>query len=171
MTNKTSLWKISSEIFELEEQIIENGGELNEENEDIMSKMKELLDDKADSCINYIEYQESMIKLAKEKKAEIDTYIKSAKGRLERFNEYIINCFTRMDISSIETDLMILKVRKPSKIVHIFNEDTIPLDFVECSNTIKIDKVALKKALKSGDIDGCELVDSKNRSLQVKLKR
>jgi len=168
---KNSLWEIADEINLLEEEIINSGGELTEAQESVFLKMQDLLKTKSQSCIDYMDHTKTMIDIAKKKKKEIDDYIKASQNRLESFNQYIINCMDRMGVAKIETDFLEMKVRKPTKVVHIYNEQAIPPEFSVIEQTIKINKNDLKKALKDGDIEGCELRDSPNKSLQIKMKR
>lgn len=58
-----------------------------------------------------------------------------------------------------------VSLRKSSK-VNIVDESLIPEDFKQYDEVLKIDKLKIKEALKSQDVDGCELIT--NETLQIK---
>jgi len=58
-----------------------------------------------------------------------------------------------------------VSLRKSSK-VNIVDESLIPEDFKQYDEVLKIDKLKIKEALKSQDVDACELIT--NETLQIK---
>lgn len=58
-----------------------------------------------------------------------------------------------------------VSLRKSSK-VNIVDESLIPEDFKQYDEVLKVDKLKIKEALKSQDVDGCELIT--NETLQIK---
>ena len=171
MDKKVTLWNIADELHAIEEDIQLNSGEINEAQEVALGQLSEMLTTKTESCIDYIDHVESMVVIAKKKKEEISNYIKSSEKRLANFKSFIIMCMDKMKTDKVSTDLIEMKIRKPTKVVHIFNEEAIPPQFTTVETTLKISKAELKKALKSGEVDGAELRDSPNRSLNIKMKR
>lgn len=58
-----------------------------------------------------------------------------------------------------------VSLRKSHK-VNIIDESLIPEDFKQYDEVLKVDKLKIKEALKSQDVDGCELIT--NETLQIK---
>jgi len=99
----TSLWNIADELYKLEEHLIETCGELGEKEELFLVELQTLLETKTESCINYIDHVESMIKIAKDKKKEIESYIKASQNRVDKFKEYIISCMDKMGTDKVSS--------------------------------------------------------------------
>lgn len=164
---KPTLWDISEEIKAFEDLIILDEGEISLSHEELEKEMLQLLNSKADGCYEYVESMKGMIKLAREKKAKITDYITSMTNTLERFNSYMIACLSNSHQDKFTGEFYEIKLRKPSKVLSITNENKIPLEFFSQPDPV-IDKTALKNAYKNGSIEakGFEMVDGK-QSLQL----
>lgn len=94
-------------------------------------------------------------------KAEIDRLTerkKSAEASAERLKQYVKQCMTSAGITKAGS-LKMATITKPSKVVQISDESSLPTQFV--SMVPKIDKRAIESALKDGEsVSGAELVDS-----------
>mgnify|MGYP003447794304 CR=1 FL=1 len=67
----------------------------------------------------------------------------------------------------LDTNLGRISLRKKPASLNIIDEDLIPAEYKEIIQTVKIDKVQIKKNLKDKKIEGVELVEGEN-SLQIK---
>ncbi len=87
------------------------------------------------------------------------------KGKDDNLKEYLSYMLQNMDIKKLETPLYKFSFRK-SESVKVIEKD-VPVQYKKVKTTKSIDKVAIKKALKSGEvIEGCTLEVKQN--LQVK---
>jgi len=166
-----SLYNISEEIYALQEMLIADGGELTEDHEELEEKVKSLLTLKTDSCVEFVAYEEDMIKLAKEKKKQIDEFVKIKQKGIERFKEYVASCMDKLETKEIKGTIYHVKERKPSQVLIIADVNLVPAHFLTVKTETVIDKAGLKKAIKESGlkIKGIELVDGR-RSIQFKLK-
>lgn len=166
MTN--TLFEISTELVNLLDDIEESGGEIVD---DKLEALEIMLSNKTRSCIDFINYKDMMIKRAKQKKKELDDYIKSQQNALDNFENYCMLCMDRLGVSKIESDLYKLSIPKVRKVVSITDQDKLPARYKTVVQEVKVSKVELAKALKVGEVDGACLVDSPNRSLKIGIKK
>lgn len=165
-----SLYDISTEFEALREMLENDGGEVTQDNEALEVYIQNLLTTKTDGCVQYIESQEDLINLAKEKITRLKNFIDSKENTIERFKNYVMSCMDRMQIKEVTGKLCQIKERKPSKVVVVEDQDKIPAEFVTVEVVTKVDKNKLKKAISEGaKIEGASLVDGK-RSLMFKLR-
>ena len=106
-----------------------------------------------------------------EKKRELDAYIKTLKNKVDNLKNYSIACMDKLGVTKLESDLYKLSIPKARKIVNIINVDDLDCKFKTVVHEVKIDKVAVAKALKLGEVKGAEFTDSPNRTLKVGLKK
>ena len=167
--NKLSLWNISAELADIMESIEQSGGEIVDP--EALEKLESMLLHKTQNIIDYIDYINNMIEIAKSKKADLDRYIKTQDNRVSNIKGYCIACMDRMGIETLDSDLYNLKAKKPAKIVVIKDEKLIPEKYKATVTTTSIDKNELKRDLKNESIPGCEMGDSPNRNLVINIKK
>jgi len=167
---KISLFKITTKMQEIEDEIAISGGEITEHHEKLLEEIGNELVNKTDNVVSWIDSMNAKILLCDE---EIERF-KSIKDKLQKtlnkFNEYILNCMDNIDRKCFEGELRSIKIRKPSIKVEITNEDDIPLDLISTTTKVvsTINKNELKKILKSGQsIPGAKLIEG-SRSLIIK---
>ena len=167
-----SLFKITEELQGIIEHLLEHEGELTPEIESSLSQLDDALKKKSDGIVDWIKYQESLIDIAKQRRDEMISFIKKTESRIEKFSGYINNCLMKMEVDKIEGDLSKIVKRKPSEIVIITDEKIIPFEYIKVPElVVTIDKVEIKKALKSGiDISGAKLGNSEKISIAYKIK-
>lgn len=172
MTDNTpSLWHITEDLQRLEQLIEDNAGELSTANEDLYLYMVDLLQNKTDDLVEFINKQEDLISIAQKRLDEYEAYLKARQNKVKSIQNYCLACMNKLGTDSFSGSLHEVKKRKPTKIVSITNKDAIPPEFIEVKTEIVVDKNKLKAALKNGDIEGAELIDSPNVSLIFSLKR
>ena len=90
-------------------------------------------------------------------------------NKLEKFKEYVKECMEQNGFTKIETTLGTLSIAKNPISVEIYDEKQIPDEYKTKVVTVKVDKTAIKKALKeTGEIiPGAKIIDNKT-SLRIK---
>lgn len=161
---KQSLYQIEKEYRELAAELIENGGEVTEEQEKALQITQEQLQTKA---VNY----GFVIKQIDGEVSMIDAEIKRLQGlkksrvnSIQRLKDTLSNAMTIFEIDEIKTPLITVNFRK-SKSVKV-NVDDLPDNCVIIERK-PISKTEIKKKIESGEeITGAELVT--NRNIQIK---
>lgn len=162
----SSLFQISEVMNMITQTLIENGGEINEELENLLSITQDQLKTKATdyaSVIRSLEYDNQIIdqeikRLQNIKRVRTNT-IENLKLRLS-------NAMEQFEIDEIKTPTTKINFR-PSTSLQINNQDEIPAEYKTLVTDMKVDKNKIKKDLKSGkEVKGAELIE--NRSIQIK---
>lgn len=163
------LYEIATELNSLIE-LLSHDGEITPEIESALSVLEIALIEKTDSCVFVAQKLEDNIEAAKKRKKEIDEFIKRQERSLERLESYIVGIMERMGKDSVEGLLHKITLRKPSKIVDVFDESIVPPEFKTVEVVTKVDKMAIKEKLKKDEVVmGARLLDGK-KSLQFKFK-
>lgn len=156
-----TLYGITEEMQALEAILEQDQGEISDDSQELIEQVETMLMNKVDDCVGFIEKQKDLVKLAKERKKQLDDFIKTTNNKVDRFNDYVKICLEKTGKKEFNGKLKNLKLRKPSKQVNILDETKIPIEFVTIEHVKKINKADIKKAMKDGPIDGVELVDGK----------
>jgi len=90
---------------------------------------------------------------------------KSRENKVDHIKKYILQNLEVMGIDKVETPLGKISIRK-SESVEISDITKLPADFVKTTIATTADKIALKAALKNGEIDGACI--KTNSSIQVR---
>jgi hypothetical protein len=88
---------------------------------------------------------------------------KAVLNKEESLRSYLKKNMIETGINKIECPLFTITLAKAPKIVEILDEDLLPLEFVNVQTKITPDKVAIKKALKDGEVEGAALKDGTRR--------
>jgi predicted nucleic acid-binding Zn-ribbon protein len=161
-----SLYAITEEFQKLNQLLVQNQGEIDENQELILAELNELLQKKTDGVVGYQKKLKDQILIAKARRDEISDYVKALEKRKESFESYIYDCLENADHFSGE--LHKIKRRKPAKVLKITDKDKIPFEFLEIVKETKVLQSEIKKQLRSGaSIDGAELVDSNKKSITI----
>lgn len=84
---------------------------------------------------------------------------KMAQNRIERMKHYLLENMQRAGIAAIDGPEFSLKVVKNPPAVIVDNENQLASRFVKVVTTHKVDKTAIKTALKAGEVvDGAHLM-------------
>ena len=159
-----TLYGITQEMMELENALIESGGEITEDQEAIMVRLGEALTVKTDNIVGFVKKQEDTIQAFANRIEELKTAQAKYLRGMEKFNEYVIGCMKAKDVKEIKGVLSSIKMRKPAQIVEILDQEKIPEEFIKVTKkvTTSIDKTKVKAALKNGDdIPGARLAEGK----------
>ena len=161
---------ISNDFKELLIQIENSDGEISDEIDKAMEQLSLQLQTKTDGVAAWIRTLENQIKICDNEILRIKEFKDAYINQLDKFKAYVVMCMDRLGEVKLLGDTSQLAIRKPAKVVHIENEDDIPLEFIKTQTITKtsIDKVALKQALKGGEkIPGAKLANGL-RKLAVK---
>lgn len=157
-------------LFEIERSFSDliNSAETIESEQEILSLA---LRDKVDAVVFFRQQQESMIELIEARVKELTDRVSQIESRIQRFDDYVLNCMEINNREAFEGELYKISKRKPSKIVDIYDENLIPIEFVKIPEPKPmIMKKEISEKLKMGEIiEGARLVDGK-KSIIVKVK-
>ena len=159
-----SLYQITSSFPKLiEEEMSE------EDKKEVKKELTELLQQKSQNLIGYIRNIELTIEAMKNEEKRISEQRKILESRLTKFKEYVKECMEQNWFTKIETQLGALSIAKNPISVEIYDEAQIPDEYKTKVIEIKVDKKAIKKALKeTGEIiPGTMIIDNKT-SLRIK---
>ena len=159
-----SLYQITSSFPKLiEEEMSE------EDKKEVKKELTELLQQKSQNLIGYIRNIELTIEAMKNEEKRISEQRKILESRLTKFKEYVKECMEQNGFTKIETQLGALSIAKNPISVEIYDEKQIPDEYKTKVVTVKVDKTAIKKALKeTGEIiPGAKIIDNKT-SLRIK---
>lgn len=157
-----NLYQITEEVNALESMIINDAGEFTEDHEKLQNYVNCLLASKVDNFVHFLQKQEDMIEIAKKRKDELTKMIKQREMVVERLESYVIHCLKILGKEKLEGNMHYLKLRKPSAVVEIIDEQAIPENFVKIIVERKIDKMAIKEQLKNGtEVKGAILTQGK----------
>ncbi len=160
-----SLYQITSAFPKLIDQ-----EEMSEEDKkEVEKELTELLQKKSQNLIGYIRNIELTIEAMKNEEKRISEQRKILESRLTKFKEYVKECMEQNGFTKIETQLGALSIAKNPISVEIYDETQIPDEYKTKVIEIKVDKTAIKKALKeTGEIiPGTRIIDNKT-SLRLK---
>lgn len=160
--HEISLYQISQKFIDLENKLIESGGEIDEEKELILKEITELLQTKVDGCVGFVQRQNDVLS-AIDGRIDYLNGIKAARKKaLERFSGYVVSCMDHMKVVKLEGELSKITIRKPAKVVMITNEDDLPIDClnIQTITTKKPDKKLIKQKLEAGEeIPGAKIIE------------
>jgi hypothetical protein len=167
-----SLYAITTEFSNTMERIAELDGEVSEETELALTELTEMMVSKTDSIVGWVQSQNDLIGLARERIGELEEFIGKISKRLEKFDGYVDNCMGRMGTNKFEGTFSSVVKRKPSQVVEIFDESLIDVEFIKTPEPKPVvQKLEIGKALKAGqEVPGARLVESKKISIQYKVK-
>ena len=158
-----SLYQITSSFPKLiEEEMSE------EDKKEVKKELTELLQQKSQNLIGYIRNIELTIEAMKNEEKRISEQRKVLESRLTKFKEYVKECMEQNGFTKIETQLGALSIVKNPISVEIYDEAQIPDEYKTKVIEIKVDKTAIKKALKeTGEIiPGTRIINNKT-SLRI----
>lgn len=167
MSTELNLYGITSEYLEIAEQIIEAGGEINEELETALAINKENLEIKSAKYAYVCKRFDDEVDLI-DKEIERLTALKNARKKaVENLKGKVKNAMQLYGITKIESQNIKLSF-KASKETIIEDESIVPKKYkIPVPATYKIDKMAIKKDIEAGiTVKGAKVNEKQN--LQIK---
>lgn len=172
MKTKLSLYEISQEFAALEELTELEGGEITPELEELQERCASLIKNKTDGFVSYIEMLKDEMALADLRAKKAMEFKKVRSNAIDRLSQFAIDSLKNANVKDFTGSVASIKLVKPTKVLSIENENTIPVQFLKTTPAvITVDKMALKKAIKNGDYEGdaARLVDGK-QNVKFSLK-
>lgn len=172
MENKVTLYSRVEELEKWEELfdscIDDETGEIKDY--DVLEKLKAELEvqivEKSSDVVKYHKNREGLINQVSDEIKRLQTFKKVLTKRQENFENYILYCMTKLGKDKIETPNGTIKITKSQGVV-IVDKDKIPAQYITVKQEFKEDLVAIKKAIKSGEvIDGAILEDRRNINIK-----
>lgn len=162
-----SLYEITNGLQVLQEKDLEELSE--KEKVELQKQLEELLINKSNSIIQYIQNIQSNIDAIKNEENRLKSTRQYLENRQEKFKDYVLNCMEKIKAKEIITSSGILKVRNNPLSVEIKDEDLIPNRYKKQVIETKIDKNLIKEDFKTtGEmLDGIEYITTK-KSLNIK---
>jgi hypothetical protein len=161
-----NIYQIEKEYLELVNQLIESGGECSPELELQLTINQEQLEQKARGYGFVVKQMESDISIIDAEIKRLGELKKARLKTIERLETTVSNAMQLYDINRLETPTLKISFRK-SESVEIDNEAEIPAQFLKEKITYTIDKVAIKEAIKKGEVViGARL--QVNQNIQIK---
>lgn len=162
----SSLFQISEVMNMITQTLIENGGEINEELEQLLSITQDQLKTKATdyaTVIRSLEYDNQTID---QEIKRLQNVKRVRNNTIENLKQRLSNAMEQFEIDEITTPTTKINFR-PSTSLQILDENSIPPEYKTLVTDMKIDKNQIKKDLKDGkEIEGAELIQ--NRNIQIK---
>jgi len=159
--NNLSLYELSSTYLKALDDL--TNPELDLPVEAVNDTLEALGDEMETKAINVTKFMRNMEATAsaiKSAEAEMAKRRKSLENRIKWMKDYLKGSMEHTGITKIECPYFKLSIQKTPASVNILNEAKIPTQFKEQVLSWKIDKTAIKNAIKSGEaIPGAELVN------------
>ena len=166
MKNNKSLYSIEVEFLELENQLMENEGEITPEIEKALEINKDELNKKSGGYISVINKLSSEIDFIDAEVKRLQELKKVRKNAQNRLKNAIKDAMLIYDIDKIELPLNKISLRKSESVQITCDINDLPSDMKKIK-VEAISKTEIKKMLKAGRVvEGVEIVENKN--LQIK---
>ena len=157
---KKTLYEITSEALEIYNNLEENGGELTPEIQEQLTINEGQLQSKGIAYLEIISQNKSEIDRFVFEKKRLDARIKSMQNLVDNLESRLLEAVNVF--GDFELGLTTITTRK-SESIEVEDINSLPASFKTVKVVETADKVALKKAIKDGEvIAGVTLVENKN---------
>lgn len=161
-----NLYELTCEQIEINRMLEENGGELTPELEEALLITEENLNQKAEGYCKAIAIYNGQAATLDEEIKRLTAKKKVAENAVARMKDALKATMQVLQLDKINAGTFTISARK-SKSLEVLDEALIPEEYKETVTTIKVDKNAIKDAIKNGaEIEGVELKE--NKSIQIK---
>lgn len=162
-----NLYQISNDLLS-----VLNGGLIFDEetgeiifDEDNLDELMIKYEDKLEGCGLYIKNELAEIEAMKAEEKRLAERRRIKENKVERLKRYMLDSMDKTSTDKLETPRIAISKRKSSKLI-VDNINLIPDIFITEESTIDIDKIAIKKALKDGEVKGAHLEKCVNISIR-----
>jgi len=160
-----SLYHIESDYLELINQVIEQDGELTPEQEQELSITQQELEVKSIAYVQVIKTTESYISGIEQEIKRLQALKKQNESLVDKLKSNLLNAVNIF--GSFTAGFHKFGTRKSTSVNVTIEANALPKEYKTVKVTEAPDKVAIKKALESGEsIDGCELVTNYNLTIK-----
>lgn len=159
--NNLSLYQLSGNYLEALDFLTDPEVDLPIESiNDTLEALTGELEEKAINVTKFLRNMEAVADAIKEAEDSMAKRRKALENRVKWMKDYLKGSMEQTGISKIECPFFKLSIQKNPAAVNILDEDAIPTQFKEQITSWKIDKTAIKEAIKAGSaIPGAELVN------------
>lgn len=119
--------------------------------------------DKLEACGLYVKNEQAEIEAIKAEEKRLADRRRVKENKVQRLKEYMLQSMEATDTKKLDTPKVYISTRKSQKVI-IDNENKIPRQFFKVTETVN--KTEIKKALKSGTVDGAHIEESVNLTLK-----
>lgn len=163
MTQALSLYELSQEYLSALDALTDPEADIPlQAVNDTLESLEFPLQEKATNVAKFMRNLEATAQAIKEAEQQMAARRKALENRAAAIKDYLKSNMLATGISKIESPWFRLSIQNNPPAVAVTDESLVPEDFKEIVETVKIDKTALKSALKSGeDIPGAQLVQGK----------
>lgn len=141
-------------------------GELTPEIEAALEINKENLERKFDGYCKAIAIYNSDVEAFDAEIKRLQARKKTAQNAIDRMEQALLNAMTTMELEKVKAGTFTVGTRKSTS-VEILDENAIPSAYKTEVTTVKVDKNAIKNAIKAGEtVDGATLLEKKNLSIR-----
>jgi len=134
---------------------------------DTLEALEGELQDKAVNVAKYMKNMEAMIKAIKEAEQNMARRRQTLENRAQWLKDYLKGNMEACGFQKIESPWFRLAIQKNPASVNVFDENAVPTQFKKEVVTIKIDKTAIKNAIKSGeDVPGAKLMNGSRLAIK-----
>lgn len=162
----SNLFQISKDLLMVFESL-----EVDEETGEILNfqaldELTQQFESKAENIALFTQELDAQADAIKQKEKNLSDRRKSLEKKSESLKKYLMNEMEVTGKQKIETDMVKIRVSHRS-IVDVWNEEELPVQYLNIKETKSPDKKLIKQAIDSGmEIPGARLVD--NPSMQIK---
>lgn len=161
-----NLFKIAQEELDLLNEIEELEGELTPELEERLKINEANMAKKMEDYCKAIRYYEMTVANAKSEKERLDKLIKRSERSQQWLKDAILNVMNATGKPKVSAGTFTVGTRKSTS-VNIIEESAIPARYAREVVTVKIDKTAIKDAIKNGEeVPGAQLVEKSILSIR-----
>jgi len=159
--NNLSLYQISTNYLEALDALTDPEMDLPiEAVTDTLEGLSGEMEEKAVNVAKFLRNMEATAKAIKDAETEMSKRRKALENRIKWMKDYLKESMVHTGITKIECPYFKLSIQKNPASVSITNEESIPGQFKAQVISWKIDKTAIKNAIKSGEtIPGAELLN------------
>lgn len=155
---KESIFSLSRELDEFMSSLPESG-ELSDEDMVRYTELEEKLDGKQKSTIEFYKYVESQNKIIEEEITRLKKIKQSNDNALDRLTKLLDFGLRKRGLDKVDFGTCSAKFAKNPHRVEIIDEASIPEDYKEYKEVLKIDKSRLRMEMREGkEIPGAVLV-------------
>ena len=159
---KKSLYNISEEMLELQQDLANCEGELTQELEERMAITSAELESKAIAYAAIITEMEQDVIVISDECIRMALRKKKYQRDIDRLKDTLSSAMLEFGMPKIKNPLFSLSHRK-SEVTEIYDQSLIPSDYLEDKVTITVDKRQLKEDLKNGKVvEGARLLTKQN---------
>jgi hypothetical protein len=161
-----SLFDLNQMFNQFMELVARREGEISEDEEQNLVVLEQSLLAKADSCAFVLDKLGAEADFYKAQAERLMAFSKVCANAQERLKGRITEAVKLSPDKYIRGDLISFQLKKNPPSVVVLDESKIPEKFIETVVTRRVDKVAIKSAIKSGEtVEGCELAQGESLSV------